>query len=362
MSQAHLSFARDQHHDFSQTLRKRVNDYFQNTGKSKFGNGSMIFKSAFMFTLYLSPYFVLIFAPITSPWIVLGLYALMGLGVAGIGLNIMHDANHGVYSRNRLINSIFSYSMNLIGSSASMWRIQHNVLHHTFTNIEGFDEDIENFPFLLRFSPHQKIRWIHRYQHYYAWFFYAQMTLVRVLFSDLAKVFEYRKKGHIRTQKEFIRELIGLILWKVFYFLYALVLPAMILNLPLWSFILGFVLMHQIAGFILAVIFQTAHIMPDVQFPKPDSSGKINDSWLVHELKTTTNFGTGSKILTWITGGLNFQVEHHLFSNVCHVHYAGLSKIVKETTKEFGLPYNSERTFFSAIVKHSQMLKKLGRI
>ncbi|MFN5460249.1 MAG: fatty acid desaturase family protein [Bacteroidota bacterium] len=356
-----VSFDRKQHVNFSQTLKKRINDYFQENKISRYANTQMVFKGILMTSIYLVPYILLLSLKIENPWVVLLIYSIMGVGVAGIGLNIMHDANHGVFSRNKTINTLLSLSMNFVGSSASMWRIQHNVLHHTFTNIDGMDEDTESMPFLLRFTPNQKRRPIHKYQHLYAWFFYTLMTLARILLTDFTKVFTYSKKGLIKTKKEFYMELSFMILSKAIYFGYVILIPVLILPVSWWVPIVGFVLMHLIAGFILAIIFQAAHIVPDAKFPVPNEGGEISEPWLVHELATTANFGTGNKTLTWLIGGLNFQVEHHLFSNISHVHYLQISKIVKETTKEYGLPYIEAPTFWSALVQHARMLKQLGR-
>ena len=360
MTQNNISFTRDNNDDFTITLRKRINEYFRSKNKSKFGNYNILVKSIVMISLYLVPYFFLLSGIFTSGVAVVLLYALMGLGVAGIGLNIMHDANHGVLTKSRKLNSILAFSMDFIGSNGSLWRIQHNVLHHTYTNIHEADEDLNNFPFLLRFSPNQKLRKAHGYQYIYAWFFYAQMTLARILFTDFIKVFEYHKNGHIKTKKEFVKSLVILILFKSFYFTYIFVLPILLLDVSPWAIITGFILMHQVAGFILAVIFQLAHVMPDLNFPVAESDGKVNEKWLIHELKTTCNFGTNSKILTWLVGGLNHQVEHHLFSNICHIHYPAISSIVRDTAVEYGLPYNNKKTFLSAIHAHLKMLKDLG--
>lgn len=354
-----INFSREAHQEFTKTLRYRVNEYFKSTNQSKFGNHKMAIKTVFMFSLYFVPYAALYLFPQAPSWVIILLYMSMGLGVAGIGLNVMHDANHGVLSKNRFINALLSYSMNFIGSNAKIWRIQHNVLHHTFTNINHYDEDVENFPLLLRFSPNQKLRKIHRYQYLYAWFFYAQMTLARVLMSDFTKLFSYKKKGLLKNN-EFAKELFILFFSKILYFVYIILIPYLVMDISIWTFAIGFVLMHQVAGLILALVFQLAHIKPELEFPEADPNGNVQDSFLVHELKTTANFGTESKFLTWFTGGLNFQIEHHLFTNICHIHYSGVSKIVRETTKEFNLPYHSEKSFLSALINHYFMLKRLG--
>ena len=360
MSTPKHSFSPEINADFFLTLRNRVNAYFKDGNISRFANAGMIVKTIVMFLLYFVPYLFLLSGLVVQPGLIVLMWAIMGLGLAGIGLNVMHDANHGVYSKRKWVNTLLSYSMDLIGSNAAVWRIQHNVLHHTYTNIEHADQDINGIPFILRFSPHQKRFWIHRFQFLYAWFFYGLMTLVRIFFSDVNQLFRFKKEGHFRSSAEFRKELFILLAWKLAYISYIFVVPLFVLPVSFWFIFSCFLMMHFIAGFILAVIFQTAHIMPELDFPKPDANGKINEHWAVHELKTTANFAPKSRIFSWCIGGLNFQIEHHLFSNVCHVHYKGLSKIVKATAEEYGLPYNSYSTFMAAIISHGKQLKSLG--
>ena len=151
-----------------------------------------------------------------------------------------------------------------------------------------------------------------------------------------------------------------LIASKLFYISYIFVLPAVLLPLTGLQIFLGFVIMHYIGGFILAIIFQPAHVIDGTEYPMPDAEGKMENSWAVHQLLTTTNFANNNRVLNWYVGGLNFQVEHHLFPNICHVHYRKISPIVQRTAAEFGLPYKSEPTFIGAIIGHARLLKQLG--
>jgi linoleoyl-CoA desaturase len=172
----------------------------------------------------------------------------------------------------------------------------------------------------------------------------------------------YHKDGLVKKQKADIRkEWAILIATKLTYIGYILVIPMMVLSITWWQWLIGFVAMHYVAGFILAIIFQPAHVIDGTEFPMPDENGKMDNSWAIHQLYTTTNFANNSTFFSWYVGGLNFQVEHHLFPNVCHVHYKKISSIVKATTKEFDLPYKSERRFIDALVGHGKLLKELGK-
>ncbi|MBI3133106.1 MAG: acyl-CoA desaturase [Bacteroidetes bacterium] len=348
--------------DFNGTLKKRVRDYFKDNNISRFANANMVLKTIFMVSLYFTPYFLMVFGVITNPWLIVLCWAIMGIGIAGIGLSIMHDANHGAYSKNEKVNFWIGRVLNVVGGFAPTWNIQHNVLHHSYTNILGYDEDVSPPISLLRFSPKDKYRKIQRFQFIYAWFFYGLMTLSWITNKDFSQLFRYKKLGLTKTENEkFGRLLTELILTKIVYYLYILVIPILVMDIAWWAIPLGIILMHFIAGIILAAIFQPAHVVNETDFPVQDSNSSIENNWAIHQLQTTSNFAPKSRFFYWFVGGLNYQVEHHLFPNVCHVHYKALSKIVKQTAQEFGIPYYSEPTFVSALGNHVRMLKKLGQ-
>ena len=152
-----------------------------------------------------------------------------------------------------------------------------------------------------------------------------------------------------------------MILVKSFYISAFVILPIFVLQLSAGPYIMGFLLMHFIAGIILTVIFQLAHTVENTAHPLPDQSGTIENSWAIHQLNTTINFSRKSKIISWYVGGLNFQVEHHLFPDICHVHYPAIAPIVKQTAQEFGIPYLENKTFMQAVGSHINLLKILGK-
>jgi linoleoyl-CoA desaturase len=320
----------------------------------------MVFKTIFMLIYYLTPYFLLISGTVTNPWLIFLMWIWMGTGMAGIGLAVMHDANHEAYSKNSLINKWLGTTLNVIGGNATVWKLQHNVLHHTYTNIDGMDEDITTIS-LLRFTPHKKRFRIHRYQHIYAWFFYGIMTLYWISSKEFTQLIRYRNMGLTKRIGNFRNQMTGLIVWKIIYYVYALILPLILVPAAWWFILIGFLSMHFVCGIILASVFQSAHVMPDNNFPLADAEGNIENQWTVHQLLTTTNFSPGSRIFSWLIGGLNYQIEHHLFPNICHVHYRQISKIVKRTAEEFQLPYYSKPTFVEAVRSHIIMLKNLGK-
>lgn len=360
MSLKRIKFSNTSDQEFVHTLRKRVKNYFDDNNISRYANYKMVIKTVVMILGYITPYFLIVFGGFTNLWLLLGLWILMGLGKAGIGLSIMHDANHGAYSKNKRVNTVLGYLMSALGSNTANWRIQHNVLHHTYTNVDGFDEDIDTGK-ILRFSPNQPLIKIHRFQYIYAWALYSLMTIMRTTVKDFQQLKGFKEKGLTDLEGGYKKMLRELIISKALYIGIVVVIPCIVVNAPVWFTIMCFFLMHMVTGVILALIFQTAHISPDTIFPLPEKDGSLANNWAVHQLKTTCNYAPKNKILSWYVGGLNYQIEHHLFPNICHVHYKEISKIVEETAKEYGLPYFSYRTFRGAIAKHGQMLYQLGR-
>jgi linoleoyl-CoA desaturase len=346
---------------FYSELKKRVDSYFKENNISKNGNFNMYLKTAFMISCYVIPYSLLVMYVFESKLAWYLLSVLMGFAMAGIGLCIMHDANHGSYSKNTMVNRILGFSLNLLGGHAMNWKLQHNVLHHTYTNVHNHDEDIAP-PGFMRFEPHAKLKKIHKLQFLYAWFFYGIMSLMWTTTKDFKQIIRYNKMDLLKGAKTtFAKELSMIIFSKVLYFGYMLIPYFLIKEMTILNWLCGFVTIHYIASFILALIFQPAHVVEETAFPVPTNEGNLENDWAIHQIRTTMNFGNGDKIFSWMVGGLNFQVEHHLFPTICHVHYPKISEIVKRTAAEFNLPYHAKRTFAGALWSHEKLLWKLGR-
>lgn len=346
--------------DFTATLNKRVGDYFKANGVTRHADSEMVLKTIFMFAMYFVPYGLILAGVVTGTiWLIVSVL-IMSLGLAGIGLSVMHDANHGAYSNKKWLNTLIGYSLNLVGANAFNWKIQHNVLHHSYTNVHEEDEDISPRG-VLRLTPHSDWKWFHKYQFIYAWFLYGLMTIVWMVFKDFVRIVKYHQNGLAeKNNANIVHEWMILIFTKVVYFTYIFLIPVLFTPLAWWQILIGILTMHYIAGFLLAIIFQPAHVIEGTEFPLPDVNDKLENNWAVHQLLTTTNFGNKSRWFSWYVGGLNFQIEHHLFPNICHVHYRKIADIVKSTANEFGLPYKSARTFMDALAGHARLLKQLG--
>ena len=343
--------------DFYKTLKRRVQQYFTENKLPRTGTWRMFLKTGIILSWFVVSYILLVFFSTSLIMAIISAFAV-AQGFVLVGFNIMHDANHGSLSKNRRINNLLGFTMDLIGGSRMLWLQKHNILHHTYTNIEELDDDIHSNG-LLRLSPRQEWRPWHRFQHLYAFPVYSLLTLSWMTFSDFNKFFTGRI-GEYELRKPSRAEAIIFFLTKLFYFGYMLLLP--LLFHPLLHVLIAFVGIHLILGFTLSIVFQLAHTVEGNTFPVPHKeSGTIENEWAIHQVETTANFAPGNKLATWYQGGLNFQIEHHLFTNICHIHYPAVSKIVEKTCREMGISYVSYPTVRSAISAHYRFLRSLGK-
>ncbi|MDX5482776.1 MAG: fatty acid desaturase, partial [Hymenobacteraceae bacterium] len=215
----------------------------------------------------------------------------------------------------------------------------------------------------MRFSPHTNVRFYHRLQWAYAFLFYGLLTLYWVILKDFVQFFRFIRNGVNANSKAENRVAFSkIIVFKVLYFFSLLVAPTLIFGIPFLQVLLGFLLMHFVSGIILSTVFQLAHTVEGTSHPLPCGSGIIENDWAIHQLNTTANFSRKSRLISWYVGGLNFQIEHHLFPRICHVHYPAIADIVKETAEEFGIPYLENKTLLKAIRSHIATLHRFGRL
>ena len=352
-----VTFAPSSGARFVAEVKERVAGYFQGGRISPGANAAMVAKTFIMLGITFGTY-ALILSNRFSPWQMLGLSVLMGIGMAGIGFTIAHDALHGSYSSRPWVNKVLSFSFELVGANGYMWKITHNVIHHTYPNVHGLDEDLEASP-LLRLSPEAKHQPVHRYQHLYALAAYSLTTLFWVFIKDY-RYFLKRDLGPFLNKRHPRSEILTLFVTKVLYYSYTIVIPLLVLHVAWWQFLIGFLAMHLTAGAVLGIVFQLAHIVEDTDHPLPDADGAMESAWMVHQMETTSNFAQSNRLLSWYVGGLNYQVEHHLFPKVCSVHYPALSRIVRDVAEKHNVPYHQHETLLAAIRSHFRMLKRLG--
>jgi len=345
---------------FYSTLHARVDAYFKENRLSKNANFTIVLKTILLMGAYLLP---LVYMMVYQPGfgISMLLWAIMGVAMAGVGMSVMHDANHGAFASSPFVNQLLGGSLFFLGGSIKNWKLQHNTLHHTFTNIAHWDDDIADKPG-LRLSPHGQLKSVHRYQWLHAIAIYSLVTLYWVTAKDFAQFLRYTRSGvNKNTPKQNRVFLLGIIAVKIFYFTLFLALPMLAGISPL-TVLIGFVSMHLIGGIILTIIFQMAHTVEETTFPQPNDAGVIENDWAIHQMNTTVNFSRNNRLLSWYVGGLNFQVEHHLFPSICHVHYPKIAGIVQQTAEEFGVPYLEHKSFGHALRSHFSTLRQFGRM
>ena len=339
---------------FSKSLKLKINQHFQNKAKMKTGNRKLIVKAVILLSSLVIIYSVLVF--LQPHWIIsVILCMILGVNFAAIGFNIMHDAGHDSFSENKTINKSLSYSLNLLGGNIFLWKLKHNIAHHTYTNIDGEDHDIEIK--FMRVHHDQPLEKHHKYQHIYFIFLYSISYIAWIFYQDYEKYFRQRLSA---TSEKFTfpqREKIIFWISKFVHFQIFITIPVLVVGfLPT---IVGLLVASIVCGICLATVFQLAHVVDETEF-KTLENFKVEEEWMIHQLQSTANFATKSKFLTWMLGGLNFQVEHHLFPKISHIHYPEINRILKEECLLFSVKYNEYPTFLAAFNSHVRVIKNMS--
>jgi len=343
---------------FFQSLKEAADNYFDRKGLQRTGDSRLYIKTAVLFLVALALYSVILFSSF-AVWAIILLSCMLGFTLACIGFNVMHDANHGSYSSSERVNTLLGLTLNALGGNSFIWKFKHNIIHHTYPNVDGMDDDIAKSPFIRMCSTQP---WVpaHRVQHIYTPLLYATSSMIWVLFQDFEKYFLH-KINTIALAKMKLED--HLIFWisKVFYILFYIALPVWLMGWTNWLWF--FISLHVALGLTLAVVFQLAHVVEETtfEFAPSDETTRIENEWAIHQVKTTSDFSPNSAIISWLVGGLNYQIEHHLFPRVSHVHYPALSKIVKEKCEAFNLPYNCIPSMQQAVISHFRLIRLLGK-
>ncbi|MCR9160531.1 MAG: acyl-CoA desaturase [bacterium] len=337
-------------------LRSRVDAYLQDRGEDREGGWRMVAKTAVILGWLVGTY-VAMFAA-TAAWQLLVLAISMGLALACVGFSIQHDGGHRAYSKRPWVSRLAAFSLDAIGASSYMWHYKHNVLHHTYPNVEQVDDDISQSPW-LRLSTTDAHYSAHRFQHMYAWFLYAILT-PKWLFVDDFKRMVTQRAGARRVPPPRGRDLAMLLLGKALAYTWMFVIPLIVVG-PSWGLLGIYVLVAWVWGLTLATTFQLAHCNDNAEFGAWPSQGEqFSNSWAEQQLASTVNFAPRNRVLTWYLGGLNHQIEHHLFPRVCHIHYPAISSIVREVCERRGLRYRVQASMWSALRSHVAHLRRVG--
>ena len=354
---------------FYTSVKTAVDQYFATHRLKKTGNWKLYAKTGILVPGAILIYIgLMLFFRRTAPLahfstlpVITGLVCctLLGLVLASTGFNVMHDACHGSYSTKGWVNDLMGLSLNALGGNAFIWKFKHNIIHHTYTNVDGIDDDIAKSP-LMRQCPSQKWVPAHRFQHFYVVLVYAISSVAWVAMMDFNKYFS-RRIVSTPLQKMSLKEHIIFWMSKALYGVFYVLIPAYFVGWKTWA--IGYGCMQVIMGLTLAIVFQLAHVVEHMEFVhiEKNDTKKLEEEWAIHQVKTTANFAPRNKLISWFVGGLNFQVEHHLFPRISHVHYPAISEIVKKYCREFGIAYHEFPTMGRAIVSHFKMMRQLGR-
>ena len=342
--------------EFQVVLRRRVDEFLERTGRRSRDCIQMYVKTGVILLTFAVVYALLVF--VANAWYTaLPLAVILGMATAAIGFNIMHDGGHGAYSARPCVNRLMAMSLDLIGGNSYTWHWKHGVFHHTFPNVTGQDADIELGVF-GRLTPHQPHRMLHRWQQWYIWPLYGVMGLKWHLYDDFYDVLS----GHIagrrfpRPKGWDLAEFVG---GKTLFFCLAFGVPLLVH--PFWVVAVYYGVAVFVLGLVLSVVFQLAHCVEEAEFPLPNAETLLLERpWAVHQVETSVDFLRKSRVASWLLGGLNFQIEHHLFPRISHVHYPALAQLVEETSREFGVRYNVHRTLWAGVASHFRWLRVLG--
>jgi len=338
-------------HGFHAELRRRVRIHLETTGRPARGLAAMYAKTAVLGLWLAGSYLLLVFAA-DRAWQAALLSVSLGLAAAGIGMNVQHDGSHGSYSPHPRVNRVMAFTLDLLGGSSYVWKHKHNVLHHTWPNVAGVDDDIDTGG-LARLSPAQPRRRLHRFQHLYMWPLYGLLAVKWHLFDDFAALATGRLGGQ-RLPRPGGADLLTLVAGKLAFAAWAFGLP--LLRHPASTVVLVYLASAAVVGLTLSVVFQLAHCVPEA-ITAPEHSA----SWAVCQVESSVDFARESRLLGWYLGGLNFQIEHHLFPQLCHLHYPGIAPLVEATCRDFGVSYHARPTFRAALASHFRLLERLGR-
>lgn len=349
----------DNHGDseFFSVLKARVDAYFRENNTGRKANATAILKSLSFFITIIASY-LLILTNHYSGWALFGLYIIWGLSSAFFVFSIAHDASHNAFAGSPRINKLLAYAWNFVGISHYAWELKHNIAHHTYTNVPGYDMDIDQGA-LFVLSPAKPVKPHHRYQHLYSPFVYMFYSLYLIYVKDF-QIHAMKRFGNKVVDGHHPREWAVLIATKIFYFSYSFVIPLLVLDVPWWHVVVMYFIMHFIIGIVMAFILSPVHITGESAYAFPDAEGKIHNCWAKHQVECTIDFAADSAVVGWFCGGLNTHIAHHIFPNICHVHYRPLTRIIRKTAREYGVRY-SNKSVMGAVMAHLKFLKDLGR-
>ena len=321
---------------FQKAIRQAVDTYFESSQQSIKSNRLMHIKMTILF-IWMASGYVLLLSSNTAIEVFIN-YQIFGFGALLFALTVAHDASHQAVFEKKWLNRLFSYSWNLVGVSAYFWEIKHHEAHHNFTNVIDYDTDVSQTK-LIRLNPKTEYLWFHRYQNWYVFLIYFFFGPITLLIREF-RLYTIKRYGNTLVEHPPFT-LLRVVVMKIGYFAFALGVPALFIPLPFWTIFMAFWAMTMICGIYTILVLAAPHINSLTFFKVPNEKGVLNTNWYNHILEVTLDTSPKSHLLNWLTGGLNTHIAHHLFPNICHIHYYNLSPIIEQVAKEYGVTYRT---------------------
>lgn len=344
---------------FYDDLSRQVKGYFKERGISRYADSDMYIKTILLILIWIGSY-ALMLSNYFHAWSLLTIQVVFHYSMFVMTIGIAHDGSHHAYSRKRSVNKLMNFIFDVVGINTYLWELNHIRSHHMAPNVPLYDSAIDSFLF-FRFHPKAGFRWYHQYQHYYIFLIYCCSTLFKLFFLDF---FSFRRKriGEKGIEQHPVHEWYYFLFTRIIVITYTLAVPLLVIDAPLWQLLIGFLIGHFLSGLSLGIIFQTTHLTHRTTWPEPDQEGFLDQTFDQHILSTTTDFAPDNRLVTWISGGLNHHVAHHLFPGICHTHLPAITRMVQQTSIKHGCNYYAHHSVLGAVGSHLQALRKLGSI
>lgn len=339
-----------------ESIKLKIVQYFEQTRKTKKANLLLVVKALIFLCLIVGGYGLMITLDTKDYFFFFCYYLLFTLGSILFVVTVGHDASHQSLFKRRSANKIVGYSWNILGISKHLWEMKHHHSHHIYTNIPHKDFDIAESP-LIRLNPNYNYRPYYKYQYLYAPALYLLFGVFVIYVRDFIFYYKtlYGQPG-TRFGRYF---LINLLITKLGYIFISIVIPAILLPFEWWTVLATNLGCLGIGGSFLLLVLIVPHINETAAINESSTSIKNQNDWTLHQIRCTIDSSADSRLLSWLTGGLNTHLIHHLFPDICHVHYIDLTRLVRQELNERGIRYQ-EKPIAISIIDHFRFLKKMG--
>src|SRR5262249_5601159 len=332
--------------------------YLASAHKSPRAGWVLLVKALILVSLVVGSYAAILV--IGKGWILIPLGVVFAVSALLLAINVGHDASHDAVFKSRLLNFILHRACFLLtGINGYLWRMRHLNSHHLFPNVNGSDTDIDENP-VMRLSPNQPWRWHFQFQHIYGPFMYLFAASHTTWWGD----FVYLSKKNLANMTDIKHpwyEYILFFLSKLAYVAIVLVIPMLVLEIPWWQVVLGYLFVKCVASLLFVFLLIGTHFSDLADFPVPDEkTGSVGRTWAEHNMATACDWSPHSLLAHFISGGVNAHASHHLFPDVCHTHYPAIAKLIERSAQEFGVPYNRV-SMWGMVRSHFLFLYQLGR-